>query len=150
MRHNGWIALAATLLIGADEPGQDAGAKDLEAMQGAWTMVSIEVNGRAVAENQVKTGRLLVKGDKYALTMGDRTITSTVMLDPSTTPRTIDLTFDNGPTTGQTVKGIYKIEGDRLTVCRGLSRETVRPVEFSTGAESGQSLVVWRRTKGAG
>jgi uncharacterized protein (TIGR03067 family) len=150
MKQTCWIALAAVLLLGANEQDPDASARDLEAMQGAWTMVSFEVNGNAVSEAQTRTGRLVVKGDKYAPTLGGRKTTLTMVLDASKTPRTMDLTFEDGPNRGQTVKGIFKIEGDRLTVCRGLGSDTVRPVEFSTGAESGLSLVVWRRTKGAG
>src|SRR5262245_61121699 len=57
MRWFCWITLVALLAIGADEPKPDAVAKDLEAMQGIWTMVSFEVNGEALPEGQVKTGR---------------------------------------------------------------------------------------------
>ena len=39
MSRIGWLALAAGLLIGADEPKPDAAAKELEALQGTWTMV---------------------------------------------------------------------------------------------------------------
>src|SRR4051794_39250113 len=109
MRRIGWLALAAGPLIGADEPKPDAAAKELEALQGTWTMVSFEVNGEAAPEEQVKTGRLVVKGSTYTPTLGDKRVTLTMVLDPSLTPRTIDLTPVEGPEKGQLLKGIYKL-----------------------------------------
>jgi hypothetical protein len=40
-------------------------------------------------------------------------------------------------------RGIFKLEGDLLTVCRTVG-ETERPKEFKTTAESGV-LVGWKR-----
>src|SRR5215217_1304272 len=99
--------------------GADEAARDLEAMQGAWSMVSFELNGEAVPEEQVKAGRLVVKGDKYAPTLGGRTTAFTIVLEPSTAPRAIDLTPDDGPARGQTLRGIYNLDRDMFTVCRG-------------------------------
>jgi hypothetical protein len=45
------------------------------------------------------------------------------------------------------LRGIYKLSGDTLTMCRGVTAEAERPVEFVTGAGAGQSLVVWRRPR---
>src|SRR4051794_5774781 len=105
MRRIRWLALAAGLLIGADEPKPDAAAKELEALQGTWTMVSFEANGAAVPEEQVNTGRLVVKGNTYTPTLGDKRVTLTIVLDPSQTPCTIDLTPVEGPQKGQSLKG---------------------------------------------
>ena len=70
-----------------------------------------------------------------------------MVLDPAPDPKAIDFTVTDGPHKGTTLKGIYTLMGDQFTVCRGLTAENVRPTEFATGAESGSSLVVWKRVK---
>jgi uncharacterized protein (TIGR03067 family) len=120
---------------------------DLKSMQGNWTMVSFEVNGEATPDDQVKQGRLSVAKDVYTPTLGGRSMAFTLLLNPEKTPKTFDLTVRDGANKGRTYKGIYKLDGDTLTMCRALTEETERPTEFSTGAESGCSLVVWRRAK---
>lgn len=140
----GFSVLTAVVLLqlGTDEPKDD-----LPSIQGTWTMVSFEVNGEAVPDGQVKMGRLVVLKDIYELTFGGRTRSFTIVLNPEPNPRTFDLTARDGPNTGRLFKGIYKVEGDTLTMCRGVTEAAERPTEFSTGAESGHSLVVWRRAK---
>lgn len=110
-------------------------------------MVSFEVDGDAVPEEQTRSGRLTIEKDVYAPTLGGRSQSFTIALDPEKDPRAFDLTGRDGPNVGRVFKGIYKLSGDTLTMCRGVTAETERPVEFATGAETGHSLVVWRRPR---
>jgi uncharacterized protein (TIGR03067 family) len=143
MREIGFAALVLVLLAGAD----DESTRDLAAMQGSWTMVSSEVNGESTSDQAVATGRLAVTNDHYAMTGDGRQTSFTFRLEPSTDPRAIELTIETGPAKGQIIKGIYKINDDLFTVCHGLTPRDDRPVEFSTGAESGHTLIVWRRAR---
>jgi len=74
---------------------------------------------------------------------------TTIKVDSSKTPHTIDFTYTVGPQKGQTVKGIYKIDRDDLTVCRGLTEQVERPTEFAAPVDSNLLLVVWKRAKNA-
>ena len=65
-------------------------------------------------------------------------------IDPSKNPKTIDFTIKAGDTEGVS-RGIYKLEGDTLTLCRTVG-DIERPKEFKTTAEAG-FLVVWKRAK---
>jgi uncharacterized protein (TIGR03067 family) len=134
-------------MAGAGEPGTKEARKTLDAIQGHWTMVSFEVNGEAVGEEQIKTGRLVVERDRYMPALGEQRGSFSILLDPAPDPKAIDLTFSDGPQKGKTLKGIYKLEGNRFTVCRALTPDNVRPTEFATGAESGSALVVWTRSQ---
>jgi uncharacterized protein (TIGR03067 family) len=147
VRTLGPLLVVAGLLLGADAPSKDEAAGDLEALQGNWAMVALSINGEELPEDQVKAGKLVVKGDLYTATLGERTISSTMKLDPARTPRAVDFTSTDGPQKGQTVKGIYKLDGDRLSICRALRPEDDRPDGFASGAESGLVLVVWARSK---
>jgi uncharacterized protein (TIGR03067 family) len=145
-----WIALLAlgvARLAGADEPIGIEARKTLDALQGRWTMVSFEVNGESIPEEQVTTGSLVVEHDRYMPALGDKRASFSMKLDPAADPKAIDFTVTDGPQKGTTLKGIYTLMGDQFTVCRGLTPENVRPTEFATGAESGSALVVWKRVK---
>ncbi|SIO66090.1 uncharacterized domain TIGR03067 protein [Singulisphaera sp. GP187] len=135
--------LAVSLLLGA---GADDSARDLAALQGSWALVSSESNGESTSDLPDPPS-LLVSHAQYVATRDGRRTSYTLRLEPSTDPKAFELTLDEGPAKGQILKGIYKLEGDLFTVCHGLTPQDDRPVEFSTGAESGHTLIVWRRAK---
>lgn len=132
-------ALAVFWLVAAAPGG---GAKDLT---GHWLMVALEVNGEAVGEDLVSSARLEIEGNRYRLNYGDAVITESIKVDPDKTPGAIDFTYVDGPRKGEKVPGIYKVEGDRYTMCRPLRGEDPRPKEFTAGSGSGLMMVVWAR-----
>jgi uncharacterized protein (TIGR03067 family) len=74
---------------------------------------------------------------------------TTIKVDSSKIPHSIDFTYTAGPQKGRMAKGIYKIEGDDLTICRGLTDQAERPTEFAAPVDSNLLLVVWKRAKTA-
>jgi uncharacterized protein (TIGR03067 family) len=138
------LAMTVGSLHAADEPGDV-----LRALQGDWKVVMVTVNGSAIPEAEYKAGSLTIAGDSYRLKFPTNQTASTIRLDPSKSPATIDYTFNTGPQKGQTAHGIYKLEGGTLTVCRGLSEVEDRPTRFESSPDSGLLLVVWKRTKSA-
>jgi uncharacterized protein (TIGR03067 family) len=119
--------------------------KDSELLQGTWTMASLEANGEKVEGELVDNARLVVKDERYTATLGDQTLSSKFKVDPSKSPKEIDFTYTDGELKGETVKGIYKLEGDTYTMCRALLPDGDRPAEFKTSADSNRILVVWKR-----
>lgn len=149
MRSTG-LFLALALLLGAAEPANDDAQNDLNPLQGSWTMVLCFVNGEEIPADQVKTGELSVADNEYRPKLGTAATSSTIKVDSSKTPKEIDFTYTSGPQKGKTVKGIYKIVGDDLTVCRALTERDDRPIDFAAPADSGRLLVVWKRSQTAG
>jgi uncharacterized protein (TIGR03067 family) len=141
------LIVAVGWLAGADGPKNERAAKDIEALQGNWTMISLEINGEDVSKEQVQSAKLVVKGDRYAPVFDDRIYSETFTVDPDKSPKAIDFTYTDGPRKGETVKGIYKLEGDTYTMCRAIKAEDERPKTFATGRDSGLALVVWKRSK---
>ena len=90
---------------------------------------------------------LAIKGEKATFLDKDKERgTGSMKIDPSKSPAHIDFTYEDGPAKGTTLKGIYKIEGDTLTICYGgLGKD--RPTEFASKAGSGTILVVQKRAK---
>jgi len=125
------VALIVTVVS-----GQDA-KKELDQLQGEWTMFSREMNGKPSPNTRWK---LTIKGDEWKVTRPDSdeaAVQATIKLDPSKQPKTVDL--DTWP-------GIYKLEGDTLTFCRpSQSTNADRPKEFNS--VSPNEIIIWKRAK---
>jgi RNA polymerase sigma factor (sigma-70 family) len=133
------------------------------AMQGVWTGVLAEVGGaRAAPAENVPLGeaRIHVKDDRLTLrglmihgtSVGFTNSVDTIFMlktDATKTPRTIDLTLpatpdDIAPTT---YLGIYRLDGDDLTICVSPPNKK-RPSEFKTRAKTSQLLLKLKRAPG--
>jgi uncharacterized protein (TIGR03067 family) len=146
MRLHAVLVLAAGLVLAADAP-KDTAKKDLDKFQGTWTVVSVENSGQEMPADAVKELRLVIKGNERMMKMGDEVrARSTFKLDPSKSPKEIDLTLQEGDMKGMTFKGIYEIDGDTQKVCLNIEGGD-RPKDFSSKEGSGHLLQVFKREK---
>jgi uncharacterized protein (TIGR03067 family) len=135
--------LAMGLLIAADKAKDDA-KDDQKNIQGAWTVVSIEQGGEKQPEEKVKDVRITFGADgKGHIKHGDKEMDMTYELDSAKSPKQITVKHDNGVT----MRGIYKLDGDTLTVCMGEEDSNERPTEFATKAGSKAHMVTLKRDK---
>ena len=146
MRSKVWF-LGLALVFGAAEAGRGDATSDMGPMQGGWKMVLGFINGKELPADQVKTGELTIEDDNCRAKLGAAAMASTIRIDASKAPKEIDFTFTEGDQKGKTVKGIYKVAGDDLTICRGLTEGEARPFEFAAPVDSGLLLVIWKRSK---
>lgn len=135
------LGLAITLLLGAEA------VKGEESLQGTWRLSGGEANGKALSDEQLQDGKLVIKGDHYSVTLGDiGTVTGVQKLDPTLRTKTIDITDTNGPRKDQTCLGIYELKGDEFRVAFAQSGEA-RPSSFSTKPDSGCWMHTWKRVE---
>jgi uncharacterized protein (TIGR03067 family) len=149
------IVLIVPLLLGAGAQldGQQSGAtseearRALEMFQGVWSFTSINDNGekfgpelidRAFAQN----GQVTVKGNALEIVNPEtgKSRTATFRIDPSKSPRRIDLVNPDN----RIYRGIYKFEGDNLVICLERDQEESRPIAFE--ANEGSERVLFRLT----
>src|SRR5262245_28391073 len=117
-------------------------------LQGEWQLETLVVRGSALGQDQVKGRTLVIEGNTIRHTAWGRDLErGTVALDPAKKPPTIDQTFDKGESLGgMTLKGVYRVDGDTLTICNGpLGKD--RPSDLVSKPGSGDSLFVYRRAK---
>jgi uncharacterized protein (TIGR03067 family) len=68
----------------------------------------------------------------------------TFTIDPSTSPKSIDYMNTAGSNKGKSQRGIYRFDGDQLTVCVS-SPGAARPAAFTSEKAAGHTLTVWKR-----
>jgi len=144
MKRYALLALAAGLLVAA-APNDDA-KNDLKKLEGTWVLASGENDGKKISADTLKTGQLMIDGDKHTVKVSDTTYKGTHKLDPSSKPKTIDITDTEGPFKDKTVLGIYELDGDEFKICYAAPGKD-RPKDFSAKEGTGYHCHIWKREK---
>jgi uncharacterized protein (TIGR03067 family) len=114
-------------------------------LQGTWNGVSATVNGKPLPDSTVKLLRLTLTKDGYKTEKGAEVLfDSTYDIDPSKTPKQINMVGTEGDLKGKQAQGIYRIEGDTLQICYTMPGKT-RPTAFESPAGSEAYLITWKR-----
>jgi uncharacterized protein (TIGR03067 family) len=142
------IGLAALACLLAGQGESELARKDRERMQGKWKVLAAESRGEKVPAKDLEDLILLFEDDTIQVTEGGKTQKKyRFKLNPERKPREIDFTYTAGPKKGQTDRGIYQFQGDRLTFCIQENKDELRPREFATEADTGLFLVVLERLR---
>ncbi len=128
---------------------QTPDAVELERHQGSWRVISFERDGKQTPTEIIDSIERIVEGDHVVWKRNGKSFAGTTMkLNPKAEPSTIDLAPDGGPDREKVVRGIYKFEGDTLTICTS-DADKPRPKEFKAASGSGWTLIKFRK-KGSG
>ena len=127
------IVLAVPLLLVAG--GDDGVRTELKALEGAWKAVALEAGGQPLPKEAVPNFTYTIGADGKATgKMAKSEYTATMTIDPKKDPKTIDNVHESGAQKGKKQFGVYKLEGDKLTVCMTPPGAAVadRPKDFRT------------------
>lgn len=127
-KHGAALALMAVVAAGSNVSGDDKAkvSGDLKKLQGAWV---------TAADGSAHEARWVFDGDTMKATVNGMEHTTKVVVEPKAEPHpTIDLEITEGPdeVKGKKSLGIYKLDGDKLTVCVGMPGLDKRPADFKT------------------
>jgi uncharacterized protein (TIGR03067 family) len=129
---------------GAQPPAGDIGT-ELTRHQGVWAVTSFVREGKEAPQDVAHAIVREVKGDHVVWKRDGKNFAgTTVVLDPKAVPHAIDVIPDGGPARDQHVLGIYRLEGDTLTICMA-DADRPRPTRFEAPPERHQGELAPRR-----
>ena len=126
------LCLIVPLLNGADDQ-----SGELAKLQGDWVVVlTPEIERQGVYD---APHALSIKGDQWIVMNDVGEFKSTIAIDASKSPKTIDQSRN-----GRKRRGIYKLEGDTLTICFAVDE---RPADFTVRTDSKSVVTIYKRRK---
>ncbi len=139
--------LTATLVSTVDVQGDTVSERDLDRLQGTWTLVTMEIRGNSIPPEKLRGRVAVIQGKMFTDRVGAEVLAAgTISLDAMPLPRTIDVKFTAGSPKGQTSLAIYELVGDILKVCCAEPGKD-RPSAFTTKAGTGHMLVTYKSSK---
>lgn len=140
------VSVSIILVLALSTVARSAPDKESDALEGTWVPSEAELGGQKFPDEIRKSIKLVIKGDKYTVTVGTQVDKGTVKLDPTAKPKTMDITGVEGPNKGKVFPAIYELNGDTLRLCYELGGKG-RPTEFKSMPGSQQFLVTYKREK---
>jgi uncharacterized protein (TIGR03067 family) len=143
------IVFSSVVAALATAGGGDKGAKGGTGgkLEGTWIATSAVSDGKKVPDEILKKFMLTVsfKDGKYTVVMaGDQVEAGTYKTDASKKPAAIDLNITEGKDKGKSQLGIYKVEGDTMTIAMTSHDKKDRPKNFDA-SDMGEVTVLKRK-----
>jgi uncharacterized protein (TIGR03067 family) len=139
----------ATGLLAAPVPKEKEKAKekDEDVILGKWKTETVaRAGGRAPGAGVSDRTYTFAKDGKLTLDLGGQEAAVEYKLDPSASPKTIDLIMKADAQTTVTIPGLYELDGDTLTICLCESSKPTRPTEMKAEGK-GVGLLKFKRVK---
>src|SRR5687767_3386897 len=123
------VCLAAVVLSAfASTTFADKEAKKLD---GTWRFLSLMSDGREAPKEAIQKWRWVIRDKVLTIAGGGK---YSLEIDPSKSPKALDMTRLDGDAKGKTFRCIYKLEEGRLTICFPKGKQDTgdkaRPREF--------------------
>jgi uncharacterized protein (TIGR03067 family) len=127
--------LAVVLLFGAwsvlATAGGDDAKKELEKLGGTWKLIEETDSGQKIPVDPNEV--FIFKGESLTNKVGAKTTDEfTVKVMPGKNPKEIDLIPLKEPNKGVPSPAIYKVEGNKLTICVNFAPGSKRPTAFTS------------------
>jgi uncharacterized protein (TIGR03067 family) len=120
-------------------------------LAGGWTLVGVEAKGvkqteADLAKKPLADRKIRATADKLIATDDGKEDATSYKLDATKTPHEIDMTETKADGKTETSYGIYKLEGDILTICMVPSNNPAdRPKEFKIGPGGKEQILTLKK-----
>jgi uncharacterized protein (TIGR03067 family) len=135
--------LAIAWLAAGNVSAQDDAAKEQKRVQGSWTFVSAEMDGKNL--ERFEGAKAVVEGDRVTIMFKQGfKFPRTFKVYTDTNPRCVD--FLNADGKGDAVEGIYELKDKRVKVLVNINPGgKERPTDFADKGKKGHILYVLER-----
>lgn len=143
------LSMSFGLLVsgGCGRKNEELTGKGDPRLDGKYLLVGTEMGGVYNKEADLKQ-EYTFSGDKMIVMKGKNEEAQTISCDPAKDPA--EITIRNKQTDGKVdcVYGIYKLNGDELTLClRKTGNPAERPTSFKTTSESHSMVMILKKEK---
>jgi uncharacterized protein (TIGR03067 family) len=134
-RYSLLFSLLVATFASAVDPKETKLQQEETLHQGVWQVTSFTRNGKETAKQTVDSIERMVDG-KHVVWKRE--------LNPEINPKTLDVSPDGGTMKGEKLLGIYKLEGDILTICMAPKGKD-RPAKFEAIPGTDDTLMVFKK-----
>ena|SRR6516164_5291669 len=137
------MLLGTVIVVSLPSRGDDeARAQELKKLQGTWIVVEAKQDGENL---KMKGDKMVFKNNLFTIFTKPAEWEGEVLLDPTMSPKRIDLHHRRGMLRDKKWEGIYNLEDGKLTLCYAEGK--ARPKTFAPQIGSRQILIVLERRK---
>src|SRR4051794_25834979 len=142
------FAVLLTMAVAAVQAEAGVDREELKRLQGTWAVMSQEHGGKKSDAKSIANLTVEVAGTKVTTRDGVdvKEDASLTRLGARAKPGEVDLKITAGVDLDKVVKGIWKLEGDTLTICIA-EPDKERPKAFEAKEGSGHTLLVLKKAK---
>ena len=136
------VSLAALVVIFATSSvvgQQKKGDHDL--LEGKWLVKKMTKRGKTLQPDAFKGEAFTFSKGRMTIASNDRTFRFAI--DAAKKPKQLDLTAEDGPFKGQTLPGIYQLDGKTLVLCLPHDKNTERPDAFESKGNGAPSRILY-------
>jgi len=142
------LGLFACLATSATSKPDDPVAAEYKALVGNYKVEKVLLGGKDITEHLKEMKFEIRDGGKYTAQVGELKDDATFTVDPAKKPKEMTVKPNEGPNKGQTVKAIYKLDGDTLTLCYDHEAgKGNRPAKFESQPDTTVLLITYKREK---
>ena len=98
-------------------------------LEGAWLPVAAYVSGDVLPVAELRIARLIIRDSHYQILDHQQRVVDAgeVRLDTAASPCTMDIVGLEGPNAGRTLRAIYELSNDLLSICYDMEDGAARP-----------------------
>ena len=117
-----------------------------QAMNGKWEVAGGTLHGKTIPSNVAYNMLLDISNTSFTANSGNLSSNGTITANPQISPAQVTFKIDGGDDSGRELKGIYKFEGQTMTIT--FSESSDFPADFNSTADNKYLTLTYQPSTG--